>query len=380
MTRRYVVAAVALLFLLVAGVGIAQELKSGAQDAKKAAQAAQQKAAQDVKGAVQSMPATGPAGVRGLQAAPPSFDTAKIDQLTGAKGQMVMDDYKVTLDRPDMSVTASGVKLPQQMGLQSWASFKPMGDHFMTMGDIVTTEDQVQGVMDAALQNGLQVTGLHKHFANDNPRIVFLHIGGMGGQDQLASAVGKVFAKAKEASKGEMKADVDLSRNQIDGNKVSSAIGVQGENHDGIYKVTVPKTTRMQGQEIGAGMGVMTWAAFGGTDDKALMDGDFAMYENELQPVLKALRGANINILAIHNHMTMENPRVMFLHFWGTGSTNDLARGFKAGLDAQKSAGAGLAAPPSLGGQPGMQPMGTPPRGTTTAPSGGSMEGSDMNK
>jgi hypothetical protein len=86
---------------------------------------------------------------------------------------------------------------------------------------------------------------------------------------------------------------------------------------------------------VGNAMGVNTWAAFAGTDDKAIVDGDFAMTEQELQGVLKALRGAHIDIVAIHNHMTGENPRIMFLHFWGVGSTTDLAKGVKAALDTQ---------------------------------------------
>jgi hypothetical protein len=63
------------------------------------------------------------------------------------------------------------------------------------------------------------------------------------------------------------------------------------------------------------------------------------MYENELQGVLKALRGNKIHVVAIHNHMTGENPRVMFLHFWGVGPTADLAKGLKAALDTQKTSG-----------------------------------------
>ena len=88
--------------------------------------------------------------------------------------------------------------------------------------------------------------------------------------------------------------------------------------------------------EMGNAMGVNTWMAFAGSDEKAIVDGDFAMYESELQNVLKALRHGNINIVAIHNHMTMENPRVIFLHFWGVGPTTGLATGLKAALDAQK--------------------------------------------
>jgi hypothetical protein len=82
-------------------------------------------------------------------------------------------------------------------------------------------------------------------------------------------------------------------------------------------------------------MGVNTWAAFAGSDDKAVVDGDFAMLEPELQGVLKALRAAGINIVAIHQHMSGEQPRILFLHFWGIGRTEDLTRGIKAALDTQ---------------------------------------------
>jgi len=92
----------------------------------------------------------------------------------------------------------------------------------------------------------------------------------------------------------------------------------------------------MHGTEVGEAMGVNTWAAFAGSQGAAVVDGDFAMLEDELQDVLKALRRANINIVAIHNHMTHEQPRIMFLHFWGKGPAEELARGVKSALDTQK--------------------------------------------
>jgi hypothetical protein len=165
-----------------------------------------------------------------------------------------------------------------------------------------------------------------------------MHIGGMGDEEKLAEAVGKVFAKIKETSggKGEIiKADIDTSKSNIDPKKIDAVIGKPGELNKGIYKVTIGRTTKMMGQDVGNTMGVNTWAAFAGEDDKAIVDGDFAMTEQELQGVLKALRRAGIQIVAIHNHMTGESPRIMFLHFWGVGSTADLARGIKAALDTQ---------------------------------------------
>jgi hypothetical protein len=80
-------------------------------------------------------------------------------------------------------------------------------------------------------------------------------------------------------------------------------------------------------------MGVNTWAAFAGSDDNAVVDGDFAVAEGELQPVLKALRGGGINIVAIHSHMTGESPRILFLHYWGRGHAADLANVVKKALD-----------------------------------------------
>jgi hypothetical protein len=89
------------------------------------------------------------------------------------------------------------------------------------------------------------------------------------------------------------------------------------------------------GCEAGKAMGVNTWAAFAGQDGKALVDGDFAMREEELQGVLKALRAAGINIVAIHQHMIEEKPHILFLHYWGKGKAVDLANGIKSALATQ---------------------------------------------
>src|SRR5215212_2746957 len=270
-------------------------------------------------------------------------DASKIEQLTGAKGQMNDKEgvFKVSMPRADLNVSSNGVKITPPMGLTCWAAFKRMADHAMVMGDQVLLEDQVNPVMSVALENGLEVTALHNHFFWESPRVFFMHIGGMGDEAKLAGAVGKVFVKIKETAggKGEtVKADIDPASTSLDPAKIERAIGQKGELAKGVYKVTIGKTSSMMGVGIGNAMGGNTWAAFAGSDDKAVVDGDFAMYENELQGVLKALRANGINVVAIHNHMTGETPRVMFLHFWGVGPTEQLAKGIKAALEAQSSA------------------------------------------
>ena len=268
------------------------------------------------------------------------LDTAKIEELTGAKGKLDEKEgaFKVAVPRSDLSVTAAGVRLTPPMGLTSWAAFKRAGTHTMVMGDTVLLEDQVNPVMSVALDNGLEVTALHNHFLWDNPKVMFMHIGGMGDEAQLATAVGKVFAKIKETSGGKGVvpiADIDPAKTSLAPEKIEAVLGAKGDLKDGVYKVVIGRTAKMHDTEIGNTMGVNTWAAFAGSDDNAVVDGDFAMLEPELQGVLKALRGAGINVVAIHQHMTGESPRVMFLHYWGVGPTQTLAKGLKAALDTQ---------------------------------------------
>jgi hypothetical protein len=264
----------------------------------------------------------------------------KIEELTQAKGAFDKAEnvFKVSFPRSDIQTTAAGVKLTPPMGLTVWAAFKLIGDHTMVMGDMVLLEDQVNPVMSAALDNGLEVTALHNHFFWDTPKVMFMHIGGMGNPETLAAAVGKVFAKIRETSGGKGEKpylETDPSKTTLDPAKIENILGLKAQFAQGVYKFTVGRTTMMGGHEMGNAMGVNTWAAFIGSDDKALVDGDFAMLESEVQPVLKALRSHGINVVAIHNHMTMESPRIIFLHFWGIGSATDLAQGLKSALDVQ---------------------------------------------
>jgi Domain of Unknown Function (DUF1259) len=274
----------------------------------------------------------------GVAGAAPALNAPQIEQLTGAKGKLDEKEgvFKVSVPRADLKVVAAGVHLTPPMGLTTWAAFTKSGEHTMVMGDLCLTEDQVNPVMSVALENGLEVTALHNHFFWDSPKVMFMHIGGMGDEAKLAGAVGKVFAKIKDTAGGKgvvPKADIDPAKTSLDPAKIEAVLGTKGELANGVYKVTIGRTTKMGGHAVGKTMGVNTWAAFAGSDDQAIVDGDFAMLETELQGVLKALRGANIDVVAIHQHMTGEQPRVMFLHYWGLGHTADLARGLKAALE-----------------------------------------------
>jgi hypothetical protein len=271
------------------------------------------------------------------------LDTRKIDELTGAKGALNAEEgvFKESFPRNDVKVIVDGWAMKPFMGLTSWAAFKKgMGNEAMVMGDLVLFEDEVNPVMSIALESGLEVTALHNHFFYDDPKVYFMHIGGDGSLETLAKAVRRTQDKIKEIRsaspqpvKGFSGSPVP-SESSIEGKAIEKILGHTGQANSGMFKVVIGRKAKMhQGGEVGKEMGVNTWAAFAGSNESAFVDGDFAVLEGELQPVLKALRGGGINIVAIHHHMTHEEPRYIFLHYWGKGQTTDLAKGLKSALD-----------------------------------------------
>jgi hypothetical protein len=192
--------------------------------------------------------------------------------------------------------------------------------------------------MSVALENGLSVTALHNHFFLEQPRVFFMHISGEGTVDQLASAVRKVYDKVKEIRaanpqpRNTFGSPILAEKSAISAEPLNAIFGMAGEAKDGMVKFTIGRAAKMHGTAINNAMGVNTWAAFAGTDDNAVVDGDFAVTEDELRSALKVLRAAGINIVAIHSHMTHEEPRILFFHYWGRGSAKDLANAVKGAI------------------------------------------------
>jgi hypothetical protein len=269
------------------------------------------------------------------------LDTAGIDQLTGLKGKMNEKEgvYKVTLPRNDVKVVVDGWTMPPFMGLGTWAAFtKGAHTETMVMGDTVLFEDEVNAAMTVALNNGLNVTALHNHFFFDRPKVFFMHIEGEGSVDQLAGAVRKVYDKIKEIraaspqSKQSFGANALPDKNSISADPLNQIFAMKGEENNGMVKFSIGRPATMHGVKIDNAIGVNTWAAFAGTGENAIVDGDFAVTEDELQPVLKSLLKDKINIVAIHQHMTHEEPRIMFFHYWGRGTAKMMAESVKAAV------------------------------------------------
>jgi len=276
-------------------------------------------------------------------AADPPLDTAAIESITGITGTMNTAEnvFKISKPRADIKPNVDRWTLPPFMGITSYAAFMPVVGGTMVMGDTVLLEDEVNPAMSAALDAGLEVTALHNHFFFDQPKIYFMHIGGMGDTTRMARAVKAVYDRIGQVRSGQVTpasafpGDIPTT-SSISAAPIEEVFGTKSQSSNGMVKVVIGRKTTMHGVDVGNEMGVNTWAAFAGSDQQAVVDGDFAMLEGELQTVLKTMRANGINIVAIHQHMTQETPRIMFLHYWGKGKAVDLARAVKKAVDTQR--------------------------------------------
>ena len=289
-----------------------------------------------------------PVGAAPEQSAEP-LEAEAIGRAVGTEAQTRPDGVvRVTWSRSAPEVTVDGVPFPPSAGLTSWAGFAPVPEGAMLMGDTVVFQDEVGPAMDAAFAHDLEVTALHNHFFYDRPKVYFMHIGGRGEPAALGQGVAAVWDAIREVRSGNPEpatgfpGEAPEPGGELDAAAIGEIVGAEPSSKDGgVVKVSIAREGAMGGASFGGSMGLTTWAAFTGSDALASVDGDFAMTAGEVQPVLRALRDAGIHVVALHNHMIGEEPAYYFTHFWGKGPAEELARGFRSALDAQRRAGAG---------------------------------------
>ena len=257
----------------------------------------------------------------------------------GKQGDYKANVLKVNIPRNDVSVTVAGVKTPTPFGFGGWIAMTKGQGMDVMMGDLVLTQDEVNPVMSALLDNGLEVTALHNHFLWDEPRMFYMHVHGHGAPADLARRIKPAIDLIGKSSRGSAPAATPpaaaSAASGLDTAKLARIVGHEGEQSGAVYKITIGRDDlhiAEMGAPINARMGLNTWAAFVGTNDKAAIAGDVAMLANEVTPVLKALRKNGLDVVAIHHHMTDTQPTIYFLHYWGTGPAEKLATGFKAAL------------------------------------------------
>jgi hypothetical protein len=277
------------------------------------------------------------------------LDTAAIERIMAIKGKSSNGEYKVTIPQNDLNIQVDDFKIIPAMGLGTWIAFTPSANGAMVMGDIVVTETDLMPVQQEIIRQGLTITAIHNHFVRNHPNVMYMHLGGSGKVDSMAQKAKAVVDKVKEVRGGDPSkgtASHEAVPNTLDTKQLDGIIGYKAEMSKGVYKYTIGRPDvklTEHGVPVTTFLGFNTWAAFQGSPQKAAVAGDFAMLEDEVAPVIKALVENGIEVVAVHNHMVQERPRIFFLHYWGVGSAELLAKGIRAALDQTGNKKSGMA-------------------------------------
>ncbi|MGH7567122.1 MAG: DUF1259 domain-containing protein, partial [Gemmatimonadota bacterium] len=271
------------------------------------------------------------------------FDTGAFDSLPWAPGILDRETgtYRLSVPRPDLVVTVDGIPLANRTALEGWAAFKPVPGGAVLTAELPLLVDEVNPVISAALLHDLRVTALHAHFSREEPRLWYLHLAAIDETDSLAVALGAVLQTLEDV-KGQPREPppaVDPTGTTFDPAPVDSVLGIHGRMRQGAYELTLPRSTRLEGFDLGGSSGIATRVTFAGGPARAVVHGSFALLESELQPVLRVLRAGGIEIAAIDDALVGEEPSLVFVHFWGRGRAVDLAQVLRDALDATARVG-----------------------------------------
>ncbi|MDB5621074.1 DUF1259 domain-containing protein [Tardiphaga sp.] len=261
----------------------------------------------------------------------------KVDDVLGRKPAVSGDVRRYGFPRSDLSVTLDGVTIKPALALGGWVAFKPMHGEAMVMGDLVLIESEINPVMLKMIEGGLDITAVHNHLLRASPATFYMHVGGHGDPAKMAAVIHDALAVSKTPLSMPAAAApppaVDLDTAQLD-----QIMGARGQANGGVYQFNVPRrdAVTMDGMAmtppapLGAAIGINFQPTGGG---KAAITGDFVLTNDEVNPVIRALRSNGIDVTAVHSHMLDEQPRLFFLHFWAVDDAMRLAKGLRAALD-----------------------------------------------
>ena len=276
----------------------------------------------------------------------PQFDWKSVAEAIGKAGAVQPDGvYKIGLPRTDLHVKVGDLEIKPTLALGSWLAFRRMAAETMVMGDLVLTEDEVAPVMGKLQEGSIEITALHNHLLNENPRIMYMHIDGHGDALKLAQAIHAALALSKTPltapAASSQPQPIDLDTKQLD-----QILGRTGKINGGVYQFAVARAEKIFPGEMARGaepipssMGLATAINFQPTGSgRAAITGDFVLLASEVNPVIATLRANGIAVTALHSHMLEDSPHLFFMHFWANDDAKKLARGLRAAIDRTNSA------------------------------------------
>ncbi|MDE2487454.1 MAG: DUF1259 domain-containing protein [Alphaproteobacteria bacterium] len=289
-----------------------------------------------------AMVVMGALGVAALALPVRAADWSAVSKALGRPGAVQAGGvYRVGMPRSDLRVTLDGVAIKPALALGSWVAFhEEAGGQAMVMGDLVLTQSEVNPVIDVLEANGIEITALHNHLLRSTPATMYMHVEGRGDPVRIAAALREALAKTGTplgAAPAVKPAPLALDTDMLD-----RVLGAKGTANGGVYGFSIPRAEapRSGGMPLPPPMGAAIGINFQPTGaGRAATTGDFVLTAEEVNPVIRSLRAAGIEITAIHNHMLDDEPRLFFMHFWANEEAAKEGRGLRAALDHVKIAG-----------------------------------------
>src|SRR5436305_14508132 len=125
------------------------------------------------------------------------IDWGKVDAAFGRKAAVNGEVHRYGLPRSGVSVTLDGVAIKPGFALGGWVALKPAHGGAMVMGDLVLLEPEINPVMSALINNGLEITAVHNHLLRANPPTFYMHVGGQDDPPKIATTIVQALQSSK---------------------------------------------------------------------------------------------------------------------------------------------------------------------------------------
>lgn len=282
--------------------------------------------------------AEGPAARSSGRAEGTRLDADAIQEASGLTGALMSDGaLRITRPRGDLKVALDGFAITPRMGLAGSIVFLPHPSGALLTGVLAVASDELQPVVSALVDAGLEPTAVHGHFAGEEPRILFVHFDGAGNAIALARGVRDVQeAIVRVRAARPLKTTAVEAHSELDASHLDVILGRQGELDNGVYRVAAPRSDLRVvelGVELDGTLRPASWAAFQGTPLRAAVAGELVLVPSEVPQAVHALRESRIGITGIHGESSRREPRLVVVSFWGVDRLDGLAAGVRRALD-----------------------------------------------
>lgn len=264
-------------------------------------------------------------------------DWSVAERTLGRAGKLQDGVYKVGFPRTDLHVRMGRTPVLPAAALGSWMAFRQdgaeSGSDVVADGDLVLLESEVNPVLSALVEHGIEVSAVHNHLAEEQPKVMYVHFFARGELGKIAAGL-KAALNATRTPTGP--ASPSKAALTLEFAPIAAILGKPGTVNGAVLAFSFPRqhAISMHGAALPPSMGMATAINFQHSPQGVAATGDFVLKEAEVNPVITALRSGGVKVTAVHNHLLDDDPHTVFVHFWAEGKPEAVAKALRAALDA----------------------------------------------